>query len=259
MKCPICGSRIHPGADRCFDCGCHVRTHAHSADPECDPAPRPRRRRGCLLLPLLGLLPVLAIIVFSSMIAFSEHTYQESAVPEPGHTVTVPSDDVPASVPQADEGCFSISDGAVTFLPWCWDGSPVVRVPDTVDGRTVTALAEGCFSGCDTLTTIILPDTIVTVGPEAFSGCRELRGLFLPDGTKTVGRDAFAGCLALEALYVPASVQSMAQECLSDCPGLLYIFYDGTFGEWNALYDTFVSPFTIAICHDGSYHHGTGR
>lgn len=256
MKCPICGARIFPGSDRCSDCGCHVRSHT---EPFAETRPhRSTAPWGRLLLLLLVIIPVLLIITFSSLIIFSEQVHQEPVIPEPNHSVSIPPDRVPGSLPDADEGCFSISDGEVTFLPWCWDGSPIVRVPETVDGQTVTALAPGCFSGCAELTTILLPETIVSIGPEAFSGCTGLRGLYLPDGTETVERDAFAGCLSLDAVYVPASMISIEEGCFADCAGLLYIFYDGTYEEWIGLYDGYITPFTAAICLDGSYYHGVG-
>ena len=38
-----------------------------------------------------------------------------------------------------------IRDGAVTFLPDQWDGSPILTIPDTADGHPVTELDTGCF------------------------------------------------------------------------------------------------------------------
>lgn len=259
MKCPICGTKLYPGADRCHDCGCHVQTC--SAPFEESRPSRKKKRLSVVLLTLLGLLPVLFIIVFSSLIVFSVHTYQEPVIPEYNieANISLPDDFVPASLPQSDESCFSMEDGNVTFLPEHWDGTPIVRVPETVNGEPVIGLAPGCFAGCAELTTILLPDGIVNIGPEAFSGCTRMRGLFLPEGTRTVGEDAFAGCLGLEAVYVPSSVRSIAEGCFSDCAGLLYIFYEGSFDDWNVLCDDYITPFTAAICLDGTYYHGTGR
>ena len=259
MKCPICGARVYPGADRCSDCGCHVRAHSVPAEEF-----RPRRERkplGRKLLVFLGMLPAICIIVFTTLISVSNLVVPEPALPDrPSEIiVTAPADQTPASLPEADEGCFSITDGAVTFLPDRWDGSSIVRIPEAVDGRTVTALAPGCFAGCTELTTIVLPDTLVEIGTEAFFGCTRLRGLFLPDGTAVIGSSAFAGCISLESIYVSASVTSIADGAFADCASLVYIFYEGMFDDWNQLYSGYVTPFTAAICLDGTYYHGTGR
>lgn len=260
MKCPICGARLHPGSDRCHDCSCHVRAYATPME-ESRPR-RERRPRGCLLLPLLVLVPLFAITAFFTFMSLSPRSYREPAVSvEPVPEATLP--DSPAlesmPIPDADEGCFAIVDQVLYFLPEKWDGGPVLRVPESVDGMTVTALGPGCFAGCTELTTILLPDTLVEIGPEAFSGCKNLRGLYLPETAECIGTDAFAGCLSLEAIYIPGSMYSIEAGCFDDCAGLLYIFYEGSFEDWNALYSGYINPFTTAICLDGSYYHGTGR
>lgn len=262
MKCPICGAKVYPGAERCPDCGCHIRAYT---EPAADPAPRPaRRRRGCM--PILVMLPVLFIIIFTTMISLSARVTPELMTPEPvipeqipEYHVSIPADRETVPTPEAAEDCFSILGGKVTFLPEKWDGDPVIRVPDIIGGKVVTALAPGCFADCAELTTIVLPETLREIGEGAFSGCKNLRGMYFPEKTVSVGADAFAGCRSLEAIYVHDSMESIAPGCFSDCAGLLYIFYDGSFEDWNSLYDDYISPFTTAICLDGSYYHGTGR
>lgn len=157
--------------------------------------------------------------------------------------------------PQA-AGCFTIDDGALTFRPDRWDGDPVLTIPDTVDGQNVTALAPGCFRDCSDLTTIILPETLTAIGAEAFSGCAKLRGLYLPEGMDSIGKDAFAGCAAMEAICIPTTVTTIAAGAFDDCAGLRYINYGGDFLAWSRLYDDYITPFTVAVCVDGSYHHG---
>lgn len=259
MKCPICGARLYPGADRCSDCGCHVRTH--TAPMEETALHRERRHWGRVLLTILGLLPVLAIIIFTALISVSVRVHQEPAhpIPEPNYTVTIPPDRDPISIPDSNGGCFSIDQGAVTFLPEKWTDARVLQIPGTVNGQQVLSLAPGCFSGCAELTTVLLPETLERIGPGAFSGCTNLRGLYLPETMVSIGADAFSGCTGLEAIYIPASVTTIAKGCFSDCAGLLYIFYDGTFDDWNKLYSGYITPFTAAICRDGTYYHGTGR
>lgn len=263
MKCPICSERLLPGTDRCTGCG--YRMPRPSAPPE-EPvmsAPvrpvRPKRRRGCcvllLLLPLiLGLLP--------AFFSLASHVTEDftAAVPETNIYGEAPIDaSAPTSVSRpdsADEGCFAIEDGAVFFLPELWDSRPVLTIPETVDGETVTAIGPGCFRGCDDLTTIILPDNVTEICDEAFLGCTSLRGLYLPFTMESIGKDAFAGCADLEAICIPAAVTYIAPGCFDDCASLMYIIYEGSFEHWNMLYNNYITPFTTAICLDGSYYHG---
>lgn len=263
MKCPICGHAVPPNTDRCPDCGYRCRATQTQA-PITDnhgyytPPNQTKRPRGCccaliLIVPiLLGLATAVLSLASYVMEDFSPENfgigiYEEEPIPEPN----------PDALPdEADESCFSMNHGAVTFLPDRWNGDRVLRVPETVDGETVTALAPGCFRDCDLLTTIVLPDTIVEVGREAFAGCTELRGLFLPQGTEQIGPRAFAGCINLESIYIPGSLVKIAPGCFDDCAALLYLFYEGDFESWNALYSDFINPFTTAICLDGNYYQG---
>lgn len=65
---------------------------------------------------------------------------------------------------------------------------------------TVTAIADGAFAGCTTLTVIDLSATSITSIPaNAFSGCTALTKVVLPGACTAIGAGAFAGCSALES------------------------------------------------------------
>lgn len=267
MNCPICGDRLHPGADRCPGCGYRITNPPAQTDFKPKSRPSGKRRGCCCLFPVILLVLMLlsgAIYVVSSIVT---HVYRDNTapVPEPFSTVpseateTVPDEEPPTeneTRPSAAEGCFAISDGAVTFLPELWDGGPVLQIPDTVDGQTVTALARGCFRDCGELTTIVLPETLTKIHSRAFAGCKNLRGLYLPEGMEVIGSDAFAGCVRLEAIFVSKTVTSIAPGAFDDCASLIFLFYDGSFEQWNEVYRDYINPYTTAICLDGSYYHG---
>lgn len=259
MKCPICSTRLFPGTDRCPSCG--YRPPASPITPRSPAVRRSRpRRRGCLQLPLMLLLGILVpgiLALLGGSLIWS--TIGSTVIHSPAQTViqTAPYEDA-ASIPTAREGCFAIEGHTLTFLPDKWDGSPILRVPEYVDDALVTAIGPGCFKDCTGLTTIILPDSVTEIQAMAFSGCTELRGLYLPEGMESIGPNAFEGCVSLEAVCIPSTVDSIAAGCFDDCASLLYIFYDGSFEHWDALYDDYINPFTTAICLDGNYYHGAG-
>ena len=268
MKCPICGRSLLPNSDRCPDCG--YRCHAERPAPQPQPQPNTgrytppnptKKSRGCcccaiiLLVPLI--LGLLAAIIGTTAYVLEEFDYSDFGFEF--HAGTPFADEVPVTPPaESDEGCFSIQNGAVTFLPDYWAGGRVLTIPETVNGETVTAIAPGCFRGCDELTTILLPETVTSIGREAFAGCSELLGLYLPVGTENIDLRAFDGCINMESIYIPNTVTRIAPGCFDDCAALLYIFYDGNYDAWNELYSDYINPFTAAICHDGDYYHGAG-
>lgn len=75
--------------------------------------------------------------------------------------------------------------GLVTFMESEYSGDWVITIPDTLNGRTVTGLADSCFA-CSHVVTVELPDTLETIGSGAFRGCQSLRGVFLPQGIRTI-------------------------------------------------------------------------
>lgn len=252
MKCPICEATLRPGTDRCPTCGCrypHDYTRPHGETEK----PKSTKGKCCCLIPAIIAVVVIGLLIGAGVTAFR---MAEDIViaPEPEPAMSIPMDE---SLPEtASEECFAIMEGAVVFLPDAWDGGPIVNVPETVGGQTVTAIGAGAFRDCAELTTIILPDTVTAIHPEAFSGCTNLRGLFVPKTTEFIGKDAFSGCISLEAIYIPSAVDSIASGCFDDCAALMYIFYEGYFEDWQDLYDDYINPFTTAVCLDGSYYHG---
>lgn len=63
------------------------------------------------------------------------------------------------------------------------------------------------------------PDTRF-IGANAFSGCASLTELLLPDGLKCIGGSAFKDCVAIREITVPDSVQSIERYAFYQCFGI---------------------------------------
>lgn len=100
---------------------------------------------------------------------------------------------LPCSVSAAENDLFSyslLSDGTAAVK--CNDASVTsVNIPLSVDGRTVTALAEGCFAGFENLESVTIPDTITAIGSEAFAGCSAMTVMEIPASVQSIGLYAF--------------------------------------------------------------------
>lgn len=132
---------------------------------------------------------------------------------------------------------FTANNGTLYFHPEHYTGGETLTVPPLVDGQTVTRLSARCFSNCETLVSVELPDTLTVIGADAFSGCTALRGIKLPEQVHSIGKNAFLNCTALEAIYVPASVQTIGDRAFDGCERLIHIFFVGDFLQWYDLYD----------------------
>ena len=50
----------------------------------------------------------------------------------------------------------------------------VVNIPEKIDKKTVGAIATGCFTLCDTIKKVVIPESVKVIYHEAFSQCKNL-------------------------------------------------------------------------------------
>ena len=95
------------------------------------------------------------------------------------------------------------------------DTGAVYSVPETV-----TSVAPFCFSYCDKLTKVDLPDGLKTLGQMAFFKCKALESIRLPDGLESIGADGLSYCEKLDYIFVPASVKTIGHHAFYGCLGV---------------------------------------
>ena len=91
----------------------------------------------------------------------------------------------------------SNGDGTCTLIGvgTCTDTNIVI--PYECNGMTVTAIGERAFFNCNTLESVVIPDSVTVIHTYAFAGCRNLMSVTVGLGVTTVEESAFAGCLKL--------------------------------------------------------------
>ena len=142
----------------------------------------------------------------------------------------------------ADDAEFTYtSSGQTVTITGFNDVEGKVVVPETLDGKTVVAIADGAFGGCTHTTEIILPDTVTSIGSTCFAystslktvrlpagissisigmfyQCESLIGVEIPNGVQSIMSKAFSMCTSLSSIVIPDSVTSIAPDAFDDCP-----------------------------------------
>ena len=82
-----------------------------------------------------------------------------------------------------------------------------------------TVIPDKAFFECKNLESIMLPNTIQTIGSSAFQGCEVLANLVIPESVKHIGSQAFAGCIAVSSISLPNDV-TIGTYLFEDCENL---------------------------------------
>ena len=96
------------------------------------------------------------------------------------------------------------------------------------------SIGSSVFHDCDTLKTIIIPNSITSIGDNAFSYCDNLTSMTIPNSITSIGNNAFIKDISLTSIEIPNSVTSIGYGTFSGCSSLTSIVVD----SGNSKYDS---------------------
>lgn len=109
----------------------------------------------------------------------------------------------------------TVASGTVSISGMGEDTGTKLVIPVTVkigeSTYVVNAIQNKAFEGNTTITTVTIPETVVTVGEYAFRGCTSLKTVTVAQGVKEIGRSAFSKCSNLKAVTLASSVTKVGK------------------------------------------------
>ena len=84
----------------------------------------------------------------------------------------------------------------------------------------LTSISKRCFTSCNSLETIKLPNSITIIEEGAFSYCKKLESITLPKSVKLINEKAFYLCASLESINLGNNVYSIGTGAFSSCTAL---------------------------------------
>ena len=166
-------------------------------------------------------------------------------------------------------------DGTATVVRPVNNNAPFVWnrlvIPKKLDGRYVTAIADGAFEGCFKLEAVYIPDCLNSIGARAFSGCTNLYDIKLlmyldsnedetfrnnnrplttfPYYLASIGDEAFRNA-NLQYVDLPENLDFIGENAFDGNHSLMCLVSDGSYAEEycrknNLQYKTWKSATTV--------------
>ena len=110
-------------------------------------------------------------------------------------------------------------DGTVEITSYGGADTEIV-IPDTLDGKPVTAIGERAFYYSLSLTSVTIPDSVTHISQKAFSCCFQLTSITLPSGLTAIESGTFDLCKFLTTIDIPDSVAAIADDAFIGCKAL---------------------------------------
>lgn len=142
-----------------------------------------------------------------------------------------------------------------------------IIIPPEHNGLSVTTIGDSAFNGCDSLTSIIIPDSVKEIGNYSFDYCSSLESIYykgniaswcgisglnyllnsdrtlyingvelsgdivIPDSVSTIPAGAFNGCDLITSITLPDSVTEIGSSAFNGCTSLESITLPDTVTE----------------------------
>lgn len=117
---------------------------------------------------------------------------------------------------------------SASAVDWYSKRNTITKV--TFDGD-IQSIGAYAFSGCESLSDCVLPDSVSNIGQYAFFDCKGITFFRVPDKVTTINTYTFANCTSLYWVDCGLGVQSIEPFAFAGCPTARYIAINGSAAE----------------------------
>ncbi len=100
--------------------------------------------------------------------------------------------------------------------------------------NTVKTIGDFCFTNCKNLNSVNIPTSLTKIGYQVFAGTA-ITSADIPEGVERIERYAFANCKSLEYVIMPKSVEFVDYGILRYDDALTDIYYTGSEDDYSKI------------------------
>ena len=102
-------------------------------------------------------------------------------------------------------------------------------LPESYNGENYK-IYQYAFYGRNDIISVVIPDSVTSIGSSAFRGCTGLTSITIPDSVTSIGDKAFYVCTCLESVTIGNGVTSIGKSAFKGCDGLTSVTFENPNG-----------------------------
>ena len=115
-------------------------------------------------------------------------------------------------------------DGQFLYLDgWCLGYKGPMSLQEISIEEGTKAVADAAFAGIESLISVTLPNTLVSLGYYVFNYCINLRHVGFGESLEVIMYEAFNMCTSLDTVALPETVSKIERNAFANCDGLSYL------------------------------------